>query len=122
MDNGNVKKLRPTDTSLAPEQAAEFPTPLLRAFAESYLRFRYSSPCTAKRPAYRYFEPLKENEMADADILYGPDREAAYDRLMADFSACRIAKEFDRYLSSPKTRIWWKSATVPGLILFKKWL
>lgn len=106
---------------LTDEQKAEFDTPLLQAFARSYLRFAHSSPCTAKRKLYKYFEPLHENELSENDILFGPDREKEYAGLIADFKACLIVRAFDKFFDEQHNQHW-TSKTIPRLVLLKKWI
>lgn len=105
---------------LTPEQLEEFDTPLLRKFAEDYARFRRSSPYTGFRKLYRYFEPMSADELPDAALLFGEDREIAYKRLLRSFDACRMTREFDKFFAD-KT-YYWKSATLPKLVILKSWL
>lgn len=108
------------DPTLTPEQEAEFDTPLLRAFAKSYLKFRHSSPYTTNRKLFRYFEPLAADQLPEKCNLYGDDREEAYKTLIADFRACIMAHAFDALFEN-KT-YYWQSETMPGLVLLRKWL
>ena len=101
-------------------QNAEFDTPLLKIFAKSFINFQHSSPCTSKRKLYRYFEPLDTKQIPEKDILFGEDREKTYKILIADFKACLMAHEFDKFFEN-KT-YYWESKTIPNLIILKKWL
>lgn len=101
-------------------QNTEFDTPLLKIFAKSYLNFQHSSPCTSKRKLYRYFEPIPDDQLPENDILFGADRETTYKELLCEFRACLMAHEFDKFFEN-KTH-YWKSKTIPGLIILRKWL
>lgn len=109
-----------TTVSLTEEQALEFDTPLLQIFAKSFIVFQNSSPCTAKRKLYRYFEPLKDDQLSNDSILYGPDREKSYNELLSNFKACKMANEFDKFFIDKKHH--WQSESIPRLIILKEWL
>lgn len=105
---------------LSEAQILEFNTPHLQEFALNYLKFLHSSPCTSKRRVYKYFRPLSSEELPDDEILYGADREKAYDALMASFQVCRVSGEFAVLFGN--RNLYWKSRTVPGLIILKEWI
>lgn len=109
-----------TPSALSPEQAAEFPTPALAEFALAYLVFLHSSPCTSKRRTFPYFAAPADTGMSDDDVLFGPDREDAYKRLMWSFRKCQRARELDRYFDAAHNQ-YWESASIPGLVLLKEW-
>lgn len=106
--------------ALTPEQAAEFPGPLLSAFALAWLSFRRSSPCTTEKTLFKYFPVPKAEDMAEDDVLYGPDREQAYKALMWAFRRCQRAHAFDPYFGPGRTQ-YYESTTLPGLVLLKEW-
>lgn len=107
--------------TLTPEQATEFDTPALREFALAYLEFQTSSPYTTSKKFFKYFEPLKPDELTDHDILFGRDRDQAYAELLMCFNICKANNEFDRFFDE-KHKIYFKFKTIPTLIIFKKWL
>ena len=109
-------------TKLTNDMLEEFDTPILQSFAKAYLAFMYSSPCTAKRKLYKYFEPLKTEELSEYCILYGQDREKTYEALIAEFKACIMVKAFDKFFDDPKKTKYWQSKSIPKLIILKKWL
>jgi len=104
---------------LTDEQKSEFNTENLQKFANAYLNFMHSSPYTSKRKVWGYFSPPNEEHADENDILYGCNRDQAYKELMSIFSLCRFLNEFDP-LFGDKT-LYWKSKTLPGLVLLKKW-
>ena len=106
--------------TLTEEQEKEFDTPLLQEFARNFLRFQHSSPCTTNRKRFRYFEPLKEEDLTDDEVIYGYDREKAYSELMTSFKVCRIAGEFDKFFVNKK--LYWQSKTMTKIVIMKKWL
>lgn len=106
--------------TLTDPQKEEFPTPKLQEFALAYLEFIHSSPCTAKRKKYRYFEPLPEEKLSKQEILYGKDREKTYNALMVKYELCRVMGEFSLLFGDKN--LYWKSKTIPGLVIIKKWL
>lgn len=107
--------------ALSPEQAAEFPGELLNRFAQAWLTFRHSSPCTSDKRTFQYFQTPSEQDMAEPDILYGPDRELSYRQLLGAFRACQRARAFDRYFD-PAHNQYYESGTMPGLVLLKEWI
>ena len=107
---------------LTADMIAEFDTPILKSFLDAYIAFIHSSPCTVKRKLYRYFEPLKTDELSEHDILYGEDREKTYDKLIAEFKVCIMTRAFDKFFSQPKTTLYWQSKSIPRLVILKKWL
>ncbi len=109
-----------TIKQLTPQQLAEFASPKLESFALAYLQFAHSSPCTAKHTVFPYFEPLPENKLTDNEILYGMNRETAYKNLMIQFDVCKISGEFEKLFQDKMH--FWKSRTIPGLIILKAWL
>ena len=105
---------------LTPAQEREFGTPLLQAFAKSYIAFQRSSPYTTRRKLFRYFEPLSVDELPERDALFGADREEAYKALMKDFEACLMVGAFDNLFEGKNH--YWRSETLPKLVILKKWL
>lgn len=105
---------------LSPEQALEFPGDLLGRFALAWISFRRSSPCTSEKRSFPYFQAPREEDMAEADILYGPDRELAYRNLMHAFRSCQRARAFDPYFDAAHNQ-YYESGTIPGLVLLKEW-
>ena len=108
------------ELSLSPEQAEEFPGEDLGRFALAWLEFRRSSPCTTERRSFPYFTAPGEDSMGEADVLYGPDRELAYKKLMWAFRKCQRSRVFDPYFD-PAHRQYYPAATIPGLVLLKEW-
>lgn len=106
--------------ALSPEQAAEFPGEDLGRFALAWLEFRRSSPCTTERRSFPYFTAPGEDAMDEADVLYGPDRELAYRKLMWAFRKCQRSRVFDPYFD-PAHRQYYPASTLPGLVLLKEW-
>lgn len=106
--------------ALSQEQIAEFPGDLLSAFALAWLEFQRSSPCTTAKTSFRYFQAPKAENMAEDDVLFGPDRELAHKRLVHAFRACQRARAFDRYFDAAHAQFY-ESATLPGLVLLKEW-
>lgn len=104
----------------APEQLAEFPGELLSGFIAAWLEFRHSSPCTTEKTSFKYFPLPKAEDMSEDDVLYGPDRELAYRKLMWAFRKCQRAHAFDRYFDAAHAQ-YYESATLPGLVLLKEW-
>ena len=105
---------------LTQEQAAEFPGTDLGGFALAWIAFRRSSPCTARRTLYPYFTAPKPEEVDENDVLFGPDREEAYRRLMWQFRKCQRGRLFQRYFDDAHNA-YYKSETIPGLVLLKQW-
>lgn len=105
--------------ALTDEQLQEFNTENLQKFALAYLNFMHSSPYTSKRKLWGYFSPPDEEHADDNDILYGANREAAYKELMSIFGLCKFLNEFEPLFEN-KT-LYWKSSTIPGLVLLRKW-
>ena len=109
-----------SEPALSPEQKAEFPSPDLGRFALAWLSFRRSSPCTTEKTSFPYFTAQKAEEMAEDDILFGPDRTAAHKNLMWAFRRCQRLRLFDRYFDAAHAQFY-ESATLPGLVLLKEW-
>lgn len=107
-------------TPLSPEQMAEFPTPELAAFAAAWLDFQRSSPCTTEKRSFAYFTAPGQDAMAEPDILYGPDREQAYKKLMWSFRRCQRMGLLDRYFDAAHNQ-YYESKTIKGLVLLKEW-
>ena len=107
--------------TLTPEQAAEFPTDSLQAFAKAYLDYQRSSPCTAKKSRYAYFTAPKAEDMCEDYVLFGPDREQAHAALMRAFRACRQRMDFDRYFDEKHAQ-YFESKSIPGLVVTKEML
>ena len=108
------------EPELTPEQLEEFDTPILQIFLKSYLRFRHSSPYTSHRKLFRFFEPMKPEELSEQDNLYGINRKAAYKTLIDNFRACKAMHEFDKFFENKTYH--WQSSSTPSLILLKSWL
>jgi len=106
---------------LTDEQRAECSSPRLQLFALAFLRFQKSSPYTTERKLFRYFEPLKTEQLEERDILFGSDREQTYRDLMTEFKACLFTHAFDRFFDDAHKH-YYKFQTIPGLIIFKKWV
>lgn len=105
---------------LTKEQEAEFPGELLTGFANAWLAFRHSSPCTTQKATFPYFTVPGQDEMEEPDILYGPDREQAYGRLMWYFRRCQRARAFDRYFDAAHAQ-YYEAESVKGLVLLREW-
>lgn len=101
-------------------QIAEFPGELLRDFITAWLEFRHSSPCTTSKTTFKYFTAPKSEDMAEPDVLYGPDREQAYKKLMWAFRKCQRAKAFDQFFDAAHAH-YYEAMTIPGLVLLREW-
>lgn len=106
--------------ALTPEQKAEFPGPDLERFALAWLAFQRSSPCTTEKTSWPYFTAPKAEDMAEDDILFGPDRAQAHKALMWAFRRCQRAKAFGRYFDAAHSQFY-ESRALPGLVLLKEW-
>lgn len=106
--------------SLTDAQLNEFPAGPLAEFAAAWLEFQHSSPCTTEKASFRYFSAPKAENMAEHDVLYGPDRGAAYKKLMWAFRRCQRQKLFDPYFGPGHTK-YYESQSIKGLVLLSQW-
>ena len=106
---------------LTAEQQNEFYTPTMKEFAESYLDFMHSSPYTSKQKVFKYFQPPKTEDMTNEDLMFGEQRDKAYNRLMANFRVCLFVGDFENFFNE-KRNIYYQSKTIPTLVIFRKWL
>ena len=106
--------------ALSPEQEKEFPGEAVKAFALAWLTFQRSSPCTSDKIRFKYFQAPAAEKMAEDDVLYGPDRDLAYRRLMHAFRRCQRLRAFDPYLGPGHTQ-YYQSETLPGLAVMAEW-
>lgn len=106
--------------ALSPEQASEFPGDILGAFLLAWLTFQRSSPCTTEKTLFPYFSAPSADDMREYDVLYGPDRELAYKRLMHAFRRCQRTRAFDRYFGPGHTK-YYEAETAKGLVLLHEW-
>lgn len=106
--------------NLTDAQLNEFPNGPLADFAAAWLEFQRSSPCTTEKASFRYFSAPKTDDMSEHDVLYGPDRNAAYRKLIWSFRRCQRQRLFDRYFGQGHTK-YYESQSVKGLVLLSQW-
>lgn len=99
----------------------EMSTPELTNFAEKYIAFIKSSPCSTDYPKNRYFKAPTENEANQNDILYGADRKKAYEALMRQFRRCQRKNELEA-LFNEQRKLYYNPKELPGFVILKEWL
>lgn len=108
-----------TEIKLSRDQLQEFDSENLQAFAIKYLEYAHSTPLFSSRKIFKFFQP-KANP-SEHDILYGKNREIAYDELMDAFNNCVLLNEFNKFFDGT-THHFWRSKTIPEIVIFKKWI
>lgn len=104
---------------LTQNQLKEFDSENLKTFAEKFLDYNHSTPLFATKINYKFFAPARKP--SEHDILYGKNRDTAYDELMDIFSLCVLANEFNKFFADNDYHFW-RSKTIPEIVIFKKWL
>ena len=108
-----------TDTKLSQKQLQEFDSESLQTFAIKYLEYLHSTPLFSTKTRYKFFKPTAKP--SDHDILYGKNREIAYNELMDAFNQCILLQEFNKFFEDNNYHFW-RSKTIPEIVIFKKWV
>lgn len=107
------------ETKLSNAQLNEFDSENLQNFAIKYLEYAHSTPLFSTKTRYKFFKPT--DKPSDHDILYGKNRESAYNELMESFNKCILLQEFNKFFEN-NNHHFWRSKTIPEIVIFKKWV
>ena len=98
-------------------------TTILSEIERLYEEYKNSIPSERSQNKIRvYFNALKENEIADEDMMYGEHREVAQIRLELYLLCCIINDTFQWSELPPYCSYYWQSKKDKNLIILRDWI